>query len=69
MINGKIRAIGSAINLKNKYGLQYMMWVTIDIEKIDTEEIKGISVNDDLKLLLNEVVINDQDTIAKNTFE
>jgi len=66
MINGKIRTIGSALDLKNKYGNQYMAWVTLsnNVDNIDQEHEGNIEgqnnqiINDEIMKLIDSVDVN-----------
>lgn len=72
MINGKLRVLGSAMEIKNRYGNEYMVWITFHngdgqchIKPFDDDNIED---DHDLDLLFTQVQIQDGNIDAKVQF-
>eukprot|EP00341_Mesodinium_pulex_P015776 CAMPEP_0116935254 /NCGR_PEP_ID=MMETSP0467-20121206/30155_1 /TAXON_ID=283647 /ORGANISM="Mesodinium pulex, Strain SPMC105" /LENGTH=137 /DNA_ID=CAMNT_0004616555 /DNA_START=827 /DNA_END=1240 /DNA_ORIENTATION=+ len=75
MINGKIKALDTPMRLKNKYGNEYMLWITLDNSDVqvdqefkEKEKEKQIQ-NKKIEELFEQVFIDQKDTITYNSFE
>lgn len=72
MINGKIRVLGDSIEIKNRYGNEYMLWITFDIDdefNVCLSNQEDIQINNaDLDLLFENLDIKDDNVDAKLQF-